>query len=51
VRAASKFEGIPPQFRIDLVKMALGNLFTRDSPGYRGGHEERDARRGMGVAA
>ena len=37
VRAACKFEGIPPQFRLDLVRMALGNLFTRDSPGYRGG--------------
>jgi energy-coupling factor transporter ATP-binding protein EcfA2 len=32
VRAACKFEGIPPQFRRELVAMALGNLFTRDSP-------------------
>jgi hypothetical protein len=32
VRAACKFEGIPPQFRRELVFMALGNLFTRDSP-------------------
>jgi len=32
VRAACKFEGIPAQFRRDLVTMALGNLFTRDSP-------------------
>lgn len=35
VRAASKFEGIAPQFRPDLVTMALGNLFTKDSPGFR----------------
>ena len=47
VRAACKFEGIPPQFRLDLVKMALGNLFTKDSPGYRGGgHVLRGVRRG-----
>jgi hypothetical protein len=32
VRAASKFEGIPAQFRTDLVAMALGNLFTKDTP-------------------
>ena len=35
VRSACKFEGIEPQFRKDLVEMALGNLFTRDTPGYR----------------
>jgi len=35
VRSACKFEGIPPQFRMDLVAMALGNLFTKDSPGFR----------------
>ena len=35
VRAACKFEGIAPQFRKDLVAMALGNLFTKDSPGFR----------------
>jgi hypothetical protein len=35
VRAACKFEGISPQFRPDLVTMALDNLFTRDSPGFR----------------
>jgi hypothetical protein len=34
VRAACKFEGIPPQFRSDLVTMALGNLFTHDTPGF-----------------
>jgi hypothetical protein len=34
VRAACKFEGISPQFRPDLVKMALGNLFTHDTPGF-----------------
>jgi hypothetical protein len=33
VRAACKFEGIEPQFRPDLVEMALGNLFTKDTPG------------------
>ena len=37
VRAACKFEGIAPQFRPELVEMALGNLFTKDSPGFRGG--------------
>src|SRR5690606_9866070 len=36
VRSACKFEGIQPEFRADLVAMALGNLFTRDSPGYGG---------------
>jgi hypothetical protein len=35
VRAGCKFEGIAPQFRKDLVEMALGNLFTQDSPGFR----------------
>jgi hypothetical protein len=30
VLAACKFEGAAPQFRPDLVEMALGNLFTRD---------------------
>jgi hypothetical protein len=33
VQAACKFEGIPPQFRPDLLQMALGNLFTKDVPG------------------
>jgi hypothetical protein len=37
VRSACKFEGINPQFRPDLVVMALENLYTRDSPGYRTG--------------
>ncbi len=36
VRAASKFEGIAPQFRHDLVSMALGNLFTKESPAEAG---------------
>ena len=31
VRAACKFEGIPPQLRRDLVGMALGNLLIHDS--------------------
>jgi hypothetical protein len=34
VRSACKFEGIPPQFRVDIVEMALGNLFTKDTPGF-----------------
>jgi hypothetical protein len=34
VRAACKFEGIPPRFTRELVAMALGNLYTRDTPGY-----------------
>lgn len=33
VRAACKFEGIPDQFRPDFVMMALGNLYTKDTPG------------------
>ena len=41
IRAACKFEGIPPQFRFDLVKMALGNLFTKDSPGFSRQHDAR----------
>ena len=43
VRAACKFEGIAPQFRPELVEMALGNLFTKDSPGFRGGEVRSDA--------
>ncbi len=35
VRSACKFEGISPQFRMDIVAMALGNLFTKDTPGFR----------------
>jgi hypothetical protein len=50
VRAASKFEGITPQFRPDLVRMALGNLFTKDTPGFRGG-VARDSRSSLDVAA
>jgi hypothetical protein len=42
VRSACKFEGILPQFRLDLVKMALGNLFTKDTPGFRS-KDEHDA--------
>jgi hypothetical protein len=37
VRSACKFEGITPQFRPDFVVMALNNLYTRDTPGYRNG--------------
>ena len=37
VRSACKFEGITPQFRPDLVVMALDNLYTKDTPGYRNG--------------
>jgi hypothetical protein len=37
VRSACKFEGINPQFRPDLVVMALENLYTRDAAGYRTG--------------
>jgi hypothetical protein len=33
VKAACKFEGVPPGFRPDLVVMALGNLYTSDTPG------------------
>ena len=34
VRAACKFQGIPPQFRPEFVASALKNLHTRDTPGY-----------------
>jgi hypothetical protein len=34
VRAACKFEGSAPQFRPDLITMALNNLYTKDTPGY-----------------
>lgn len=37
VRSACKFEGIPPQFRPDLIVMALDNLYTKDTPGHRSG--------------
>ncbi len=36
VIAACKFEGISREFRPDLVAMALGNLFTKDTPGFKG---------------
>jgi hypothetical protein len=51
IRAACKFEGISPQFRQDLVKMALGNLFTKDSPGFRGGEVPEAGRTNLDVAA
>jgi len=51
IRAASKFEGISPQFRLDLVKMALGNLFTKDSPGFREAAKEEPAPVDLDVAA
>jgi len=35
IRSACKFEGTAPQFRPDLLTTALGNLFTKDSPGYK----------------
>ncbi|MFO1185609.1 MAG: AAA family ATPase [Bauldia sp.] len=34
VKAACKFEGTPEACTIDLVKMALGNLYTKDTPGF-----------------
>ncbi|HEY5239100.1 MAG TPA: hypothetical protein VIJ62_12020 [Rhizomicrobium sp.] len=34
VKAACKFEGLSPQFRPDLISMALANLYTKDTPGY-----------------
>ncbi|HSZ75595.1 MAG TPA: hypothetical protein VK779_12310, partial [Rhizomicrobium sp.] len=33
VKAACKFEGLTPQFRPDFIRMALGNLYTKDTPG------------------
>jgi hypothetical protein len=51
VRSACKFEGIPPQFRPDLVTMALGNLFTKDSPGFGGGESAHAVPESRSVAA
>jgi hypothetical protein len=51
IRAACKFEGIPPQFRLDLVAMALGNLFTKDTPGFKEPGEPEAAPRELDVAA
>ena len=34
VRAACKFDGVPAQFTPELVSMALGNLYTNDTPGF-----------------
>ena len=34
VKAACKFEGIPAQFSQERVLMALGNLYTKDTPGF-----------------
>jgi hypothetical protein len=50
VRAACKFEGIGPQFRLDLLEMALGNLFTNDSPGFKAAEQNAHASR-LGKAA
>ncbi len=51
VRSACKFEGIPPQFRPELVTMALGNLFTKDTPGFRGAGALHQAAEQMSAAA
>ena len=51
VRAACKFEGIPPQFRPELVTMALGNLFTKDTPGFKPSVVPHETREDLGVAA
>ena len=34
VRSACKFEGVPPEFNPERVAMALGNLYTKDTPGF-----------------
>ncbi len=34
VVASCKFRGIPPQFHTDMLTFAIGNLYTKDSPGY-----------------
>lgn len=51
VRSACKFEGIPPQFRLDLIRTALGNLFTKDSPGFRGGDTHQTPPADLSAAA
>ena len=33
LKAACKFEGLPAQFRPEFITMALGNLYTKDTPG------------------
>jgi hypothetical protein len=43
VRAACKFEGIPPRLTRELVAMALANLYTQDTPGYGIRAEMREA--------
>ncbi len=37
IQAACRFEGIEPEFRAELVAMALSNLYTRDTPGFGDG--------------
>jgi hypothetical protein len=34
VRSACKFEGVPTEFRPELIRQALNNLYTHDTPGY-----------------
>jgi hypothetical protein len=34
VLAAAKFDGVPPSFAPDYLKLALRNLYTKDSPGF-----------------
>jgi len=31
---ACKYDGVAPNFKLDLVAMAMGNLYTKDSPGH-----------------
>ena len=49
VRSACKFEDISLQFRPDLIVMALDNLYTRDTPGYRSGFSLQNLASGAGA--
>jgi hypothetical protein len=44
VRAACKFEGIPVQYRPELIDMALGNLYVRDNGGSTGVARKAEAK-------
>jgi hypothetical protein len=35
VLAAARFDGVPPRLEPEYLNLALGNLHTNDSPGFR----------------
>jgi hypothetical protein len=42
VLAASKFDGVPPRLTAEYVTLALRNLYTKDTPGFRARADARD---------